>query len=89
MSSQADGHAYRLARRAVLARDTTCHLCGHEGSDQVDHILPRSTHPEIPEEEITNLAPVHGVTRCPTCREACNQVKGNGLWTRPIRSRDW
>lgn len=78
-----------MARKAVLARSTVCVLCGHEGADQADHVRPRSLHPEIADEDVTNLQPVHGVNKCPTCQEACNQVKGNGTLTKPVASRSW
>jgi hypothetical protein len=85
----ANGHRYRQARAAVLATSTVCHLCGHEGADQADHVRVRSHHPDIPDEDATNLQPAHGVNGCPTCGEKCNQVKGNGTLTRPVRSREW
>lgn len=84
-----NGHRYREARAALLAYDSVCHLCGHEGADQVDHLLPRSLNPDIDEADTSNLAPAHGVKGCPTCGEKCNQVKGNGALTKPIRSRSW
>lgn len=85
----ATGHRYRLARKAVLAVSTVCHLCGHEGADQADHVQSRSLRPDIADEDVTNLLPAHGVNGCPTCGEKCNQVKGNGTLTRPVRSRSW
>ncbi|GLW32262.1 hypothetical protein [Actinoplanes regularis] len=88
-NSGPNGHRYRTVRAAVLARSDTCVLCGHPGADQADHILSRSQHPEIDVADPANLAPVHGVNGCPTCGEKCNQVKGNGTVTRPVRSRDW
>jgi 5-methylcytosine-specific restriction endonuclease McrA len=84
-----NGHRYRTARRAVLDHSTICHLCGHDGADQADHIGPRSLNPELDDADPTNLAPAHGVNGCPTCGEKCNQVKGNGTLTRPISSRSW
>lgn len=85
----ANGHAYRTARKAVLERSAVCWLCGHDGADQADHVQPRSLHPDIADHDVTNLMPAHGVRGCPTCGEKCNQVKGNGTLTRPIRSRSW
>lgn len=85
----ANGYRYRTARKAVLDASTTCHLCGHEGADQADHALPRSSHPEIDDADVSNLLPSHGVNGCPTCGEKCNQVKGNGTLTKPVRSRLW
>jgi 5-methylcytosine-specific restriction endonuclease McrA len=84
-----NGHRYREARRAVLAQSDTCHLCGHGGADQADHLASRSLNPEIDVADPSNLAPAHGVKGCPTCGEKCNQVKGNGTLTRPVSSRAW
>lgn len=83
------GRPYRTARERLLERTTVCHLCGHDGADQADHIGPRSLNPELRDDDLSNLAPAHGVNGCPTCGEKCNQVKGNGTITRPRRSRDW
>ncbi|OPC84232.1 hypothetical protein B4N89_27825 [Embleya scabrispora] len=39
---------------AVYARDGhTCHVCGRDGADQIDHIRPGDDH------SLTNLAPIH------------------------------
>jgi 5-methylcytosine-specific restriction endonuclease McrA len=83
------GDRYRLARKALLEHDDVCHLCGHDGADQADHVLPRSLNPDIDEADMSNLMPVHGVKGCPSCGEKCNQVKGNGTLTKPIGSRSW
>ena len=84
-----NGHRYREARKALLKRSTICHLCGHDGADQADHLGPRSLNPQLDDADITNLAPAHGVNGCPTCGEKCNQLKGNKTLTKPIRSRAW
>lgn len=76
----------RAARKAIATG--TCHLCGHDGADQADHILPLSLYPEL-DGVLSNYAPAHGVKGCPTCGEKCNQVKGNGTVTRPRASRSW
>jgi 5-methylcytosine-specific restriction endonuclease McrA len=89
MGTGPNGHRYREARRVLLEHNTTCHLCGHAGADQADHVAPRSLNPELDDADPSNLAPVHGVKGCPTCGEKCNQVKGNGTLTRPISSRMW
>lgn len=84
-----NGHRYRTARAAVLAHSDTCWLCGHDGADQADHVVPRSVDRTRDHADTTNLLPAHGVNGCPTCGEKCNQVRGNGTTARPIRSRDW
>ena len=84
-----NGARYRTARAVVLEYDDTCHLCGHAGADQADHVLPRSQNPDMDDADPSNLAPAHGVKGCPTCGEKCNQVKGDGTLTRPVASQSW
>ena len=83
-------YAYRKTRARVLAESDVCILCGHTGSQAVDHIVPvkRGGTRNDPD----NLAPIHGVTGCPTCGRKCNNDKSDkplsqvtGLTT----SRDW
>lgn len=48
-----------------------CHICGHDGADQVDHKLAVAhggTH------DLDNLACIHGGT-CPTCGQRCHGNK--------------
>lgn len=86
----------------VQATGPTCGICGHPGSDSLDHIRPVSLYPELAKDP-TNLRPVHGVNGCPHCPpntsrdkrrngqpRRCNQSKGNSL-TNPNspRSRHW
>ena len=82
---------WRSLRVSVLAESTICILCGHVGSQDVDHLLSRATHPRLAEAR-SNLAPIHGAAGCPTCGRQCNNEKG----TRPLAdlvqlnpSRDW
>lgn len=66
-----------------------CHLCGHDGAEQVDHIVNVArggTH------ALDNLAPAHG-TPCPTCQRRCHTEKtqAESLLGRPMlgsRSRE-
>ena len=83
------GRPWERTRRAILARSNTCHLCGHEGAGEVDHIIPRSLggNPVDP----GNLAPAHGwKSPCPICGKRCNQVKKNRVGLRaqaaPVRA---
>lgn len=73
----------------VLATSTTCHLCGHAGAGEVDLLVPLSRGGDYLDP--SNLAPCHGTSsRCPVCRRACNQSKGDGT-ARPRMptSRAW
>jgi 5-methylcytosine-specific restriction endonuclease McrA len=81
---------YRRIRAHILAHSRVCIVCGHEGSQDTDHIIPISKGgaPLDP----ANLAPIHGVDGCPQCKRTCNQEKSD----RPLSevtslnpSRDW
>jgi 5-methylcytosine-specific restriction endonuclease McrA len=54
----------------------TCHLCGHEGAHDADHLVPISVDPEQPIDPHT-MRPAHGVRGCPVCGRKCNQERGN------------
>lgn len=67
-----------------------CWLCGHDGANDVDHVIPRTVAPEL-ELDITNLRPAHGANSpCPTCGKRCNREKSDKLvWSVPQHSRAW
>jgi hypothetical protein len=55
---------------------TICHICGHDGATQADHLIDARGdvdlffNPEL-------LRPAHGGRRkCPVCGIACNQSRG-------------
>ena len=56
-----------------------CWLCGHDGANQVDHVIPVAVSPQL-SWQLGNLRPAHGVpgNRCETCGQACNQAKAAG-----------
>ena len=89
-SQRHTGHArYRRVRRALLARDSTCWLCGHGGADTLDHVIPVAQAPGLAKDP-TNLRPAHGVAGCPTCGHRCNQERGQAPPARTTtRSRSW
>jgi hypothetical protein len=69
-----------------------CHLCGHGGATQADHLIPISVWATQPIDPHA-MRPAHGNephTRCATCGRACNQEKGNKLaLPKLITSEDW
>lgn len=87
------GRPWRRVRAEVLAESTVCHICGHPGSQDVDHVIPRWLVVELggdPNDK-TNLRPAHGTAGCPTCGRRCNREKGAKLAPDPPprHSRDW
>jgi 5-methylcytosine-specific restriction endonuclease McrA len=76
--NQCSGHAWQLIRQQVeQTYGRTCHLCGrtipiglpkyHPRSFEVDHIYPRSTHPQL-ELDLRYLRP--------SCRQ-CNRYRSD------------
>ena len=85
------GRPWQRLRTRVLSTSGVCILCGHDGSQDVDHIIPRSVAPELAE-DITNLGPIHGVDGCPSCLRKCNQEKRDRPLDQALvlkTSRDW
>jgi hypothetical protein len=71
------GKWYEAWRRAVRERwGTVCHLCGHEGADSADHLVPLSVWGNQPyDPALSRMA--HGIGGCPTCKLKCNSSRGN------------
>ncbi|MFD5425221.1 HNH endonuclease [Streptomyces sp. NPDC127084] len=81
---------YRKTRARILAESTVCIMCGHDGSQAVDHITPVSKGGAAKDPD--NLAPIHGVDGCAVCGRKCNNDKGSKALaevTRLVTSRDW
>lgn len=78
----AKGRLWERKRRAVLEVSDTCWVCGHGGSTDVDHIIPRSV---LRDDSEANLRPAHGVNGCPLCGRKCNQERNRKA--QPIRKR--
>lgn len=68
-------YGYRKQRARILAESDVCILCGHPGSQAVDHVHPVAKGGAA--EDPDNLAPIHGVDGCPTCGRKCNNIKGS------------
>lgn len=66
--------AQRMVTLCLELYGTRCHLCGHDGADSADHLVPRVQAPERTF-DITNLRPAHH-RPCPTCRIRCNGARG-------------
>jgi 5-methylcytosine-specific restriction endonuclease McrA len=76
-----DGARFRRARRAFLAANRTCWICGHVGADTIDHVVPRSV--RRTSLDYANWRPAHGVRGCDHCvphadgrPRRCNQERG-------------
>jgi hypothetical protein len=64
-------------RQRELARHgRICHLCGHGGADQVDHVIPWGewARTDLNVHDESNLRPAHG-SPCPTCGRSCHDDK--------------
>lgn len=92
---------YRRNREILLAQNSRCGLCGHDGSQTADHIVSAKFWPrdvfgkKLPGfDDLPNLQPAHGTlapgkeNRCPTCGRLCNQSKGARVRNRP-QTRAW
>lgn len=75
---------------------TTCHLCGHAGAYEADHLDPIALDPDqAPDPH--RMRPSHGTTApCPECVGAsgeprkCNQERGARMLPGPlVTSQDW
>jgi hypothetical protein len=76
------GRAYLHAREVMFAKyGTVCHICGHEGSTQADHITPAADDPMAPHDP-DMMRPAHGNDApCQICEGegrngSCNQSRG-------------
>ncbi len=74
----------------ILAASDVCHICGHPGSDAIDHVSPLGRATSAAEakrldEDLNNLKPAHHDVPCPTCGERCNRTKGMKVWAPIIK----
>lgn len=84
------GRARQRRNRAILAASDVCHICGHPGSDSIDHVIALARardaeHAKQLDEDLSNLKPAHHDVECPTCGERCNRSKGDKAWAPIIR----
>lgn len=71
-----DGRTRQRINKAILAASDVCGLCGHPGSDGVDHIVPLS---KGGTEARSNKQPAHHDVHCATCGHQCNREKSDKL----------
>lgn len=73
------GPKYQKWRDSVYTMwGRTCHLCGHEGADSIDHLTPLSVWPDQPLDPLLSR-PAHGIKGCPVCKVKCNQARGTAI----------
>ena len=68
----------RIKANVIAAHNGICHLCGHPGAEQVDHV---EQYAEGGTDDISNLKPAHGSANsqknpCPVCGLNCNNIRG-------------
>jgi hypothetical protein len=82
------GRRWQKFRQVVFASyGRTCHLCGHDGANQVDHLLTVLEYPQYAW-TLENCRPCHGTrNRCPVCGRCCNQSRRQGP-KRPLPGSD-
>lgn len=92
------GRKYQRLKGLVLAAyGRTCWLCGHDGANGIDHVIPLellATDPayaDISPWDLTWWRPAHSSMPCPTCRIDCNSRRGNQRHHIPAlnTSRQW
>lgn len=74
--------AIRVRNQAILRASDVCHICGHPGSDAVDHVIPLARGGT---DDPHNLRPAHHTAPCATCGQKCNRVKSDKPWAPIIR----
>lgn len=62
--------SYRKAAAKVLAQSRTCWICGRDGADTADHVIPLSEGGDLT--SLLNLRPAH---------RSCNSRRGANLPT--------
>lgn len=74
--------AIRARNKRILAASDLCSICGHQGSDAIDHVVPLARGGT---DTLDNLRPAHHSLPCPTCGIKCNRVKSDKLFAPIIR----
>ncbi len=79
-SAGRSGRPWREAKRQLHATTQICHLCGHGGAYEADHVPPRKVLLQLglDPNDMRYLRAAHGSScPCPVCGQRCNQVKGD------------
>lgn len=93
-SAGRDGAVWRRIREIVLGISDVCGICGHPGSNDVEHIISRSEAPELAE-DLENFQPAHGAnSMCFICDpdngRNCNGEKGSKSMEIPlVTTEEW
>ena len=63
-------------QRILAQHGGICHLCGHAGATEVDHLVPWAewARTDLSVHDKSNLAPAHGAP-CATCGRDCHSDK--------------
>lgn len=83
MRRHRSGRPYRRAKSQMHDNyGYLCHLCGHGGAIEADHLTPVAIDPHQPLSPHL-MRPAHGNNApCPTCGRKCNAERG----TKPIEA---
>lgn len=71
------GSKRQARNRRILSASDVCHICGHPGSDAIDHVVPIAKGGS--DTDPANLLPAHHDVPCPTCGRKCNRIKADRL----------
>jgi hypothetical protein len=91
------GRPYRRARAQMFRLyGYVCHICGHGGANEADHLVPISVDSGQPIDPHA-MRPSHGSSRpCRVCQgpegkpRCCNQERGNKALGQALKtSEDW
>lgn len=84
------GRTRQRRNARILATSDVCHICGHPGSDAVDHVDALARAADVADArrrdtDPANLLPAHHDVPCPTCGHKCNREKSDKPWAPIIR----
>ena len=80
--SRVNSRAIQQRNKRMLAASDVCHICGHPGSDAIDHVVALARGGT---DDPSNLKPAHHTEPCPTCGIKCNRVKSDRVFAPVVR----